>query len=267
MSFQQLDCFSSLTTKSLEALIDGKVLAIKIPNFVESDICQKLAHWYQVHPRQQAYTTEFYINGIPVQKDQGVIRIGTPYNLTYGKAIDDPVYEKYYTDALVNIKERKDACDPNSDPIEKLISQLNKIYVNGAKIASFDNKPMFAGIGRITKVNAQLLEDQPHVDALHQHFLDSQLSANFYLEVPERGGELEIWDYSPLTPNEISMVSPNKDWRSELGNSILIKPQKGDLILINPRRPHAVRMFQEGKRISLSCFIGYKRGESLLLWS
>lgn len=259
---------TSLTKESLQALIDGKVIAIKIPNFVEPDLCHKLSDWYQTHPRQHTYTTEYYVEGNPIQVDQGVIRIGSPYNLTYGKATDDPIYEKYYTDAPVNTKERKDACAPSLDPIAKLISQLNKIYVHGANIASFDDKPMFAGIGRITKPYAQLLEAQPHFDALPQNFgLDNQFGANFYFEVPEKGGELEVWDYPVLTSNELSTISPDKDWRSELGKPILIKPQKGDLIIISTRRPHAVRMFQEGKRISLNCFIGYKKGKALLLWS
>lgn len=268
MPNQMSECLTSLTIESLQALINEQVLALKIANFVEPDLCHKLTHWYQTHPRQHAYTTEYYVDGKPIQVDQGVIRIGSPYNLTYGKAKNDPIYEKYYADAPVNTQERKDACSPNLDPIEKLISELNKIYVHGAKIASFDGKPMFAGIGRITQAYAQLLEAQPHFDALPQNFgLDSQFGANFYFEVPKKGGELEVWDSPCLTPNQLSMISPDKDWRSELGKPILIKPQKGDLIIINTRRPHAVRMFQEGKRISLNCFIGYRRRESLLLWS
>ncbi|MGB8686222.1 MAG: 2OG-Fe(II) oxygenase [Microcoleus sp.] len=252
----------------MQALIDGQVIAIKIANFVAPDLCHKLSDWYQTDPRQQAYTTEYYLEGSLIQVDQGVIRIGSPYNLTYGKAKDDPIYENYYADAPVNTKKRKDACTPHLDPIDKLISQLNKIYVHGAKIASFDHRPMFAGIGRITQAYAQLLEAQPHFDALPQSFsLENQFGANFYFEVPKEGGELEVWDYPCLTPNEISMISPDKDWRFELGKSILIKPQKGDLIIISTRLPHAVRMFQEGKRISLNCFIGYRRSEALLLWS
>jgi len=268
MPNQTIECLNFLTKEDLQALINGQVLALKIANFVEPDLCHKLAQWYQTHPRQQAYTTEYYVEGNPIQVDQGVIRIGSPYNLTYGKAKDDPIYENYYTDAAANTKERKDTCAPNLDPIEKLISQLNKIYVHGARIASFDDRPMFAGIGRITKAYAQLLEAQPHCDALPQKFsLDCQFGANFYFEAPKKGGELEVWDYPCLSLNEISTISPDQDLRSELGKSILIKPQKGDLIIISTRRPHAVRMFQEGKRISLNCFIGYRRSESLLLWS
>ena len=71
MSCQQLECCGSLTTESLMALINGQVLAIKVPNFVESQLCHKLANWYKTHPKQQAYTTEYYIDGIPIQKYHG----------------------------------------------------------------------------------------------------------------------------------------------------------------------------------------------------
>ncbi|GGA54827.1 hypothetical protein [Okeania sp. KiyG1] len=71
MSFQQLECCDFLTTESLMALINSQVLAIKVPNFVESQLCDRLANWYKTHRKQETYTTEYYINGIPVQKRCG----------------------------------------------------------------------------------------------------------------------------------------------------------------------------------------------------
>ncbi|MBP9722103.1 MAG: hypothetical protein KBD64_02970 [Gammaproteobacteria bacterium] len=57
--------------------------------------------------------------------------------------------------------------------------------------------------------------------------------------------------------------------RSKIGQPLLtIKPQPGELVLFNPTRYHAVTAGQGNKRVSVSCFIGY-RGEysPLTLWS
>jgi hypothetical protein len=260
--------FESLSEESLTALITGQICVLRVPDFIPQEVCEQLAVWYGQHPKSQNYTHEVYVDGNPVQIDMGVTRIGTPYNLTYGKTRSGSSFQKYYDDALPNIMEMRNACSPFLAPMDKFRLLLDELYVHGAQIARFDGKPMFAGIGRITRPNALKLEEQPHFDTLPQEYgLEQQFGVNIYLAVPEKGGELEIWDHTPMTADQVSSEDLNKDWRSELGDSYRIVPQQGDLVVINTGRAHAVRRFQNGSRISISCFIGYKKGEPLLLWS
>ena len=259
----------SLNQESLAALMADRTLALRVTNFSEINLCNRLAACYEKHPKKTNYTHEIYVDGKPVQVDYGVTRIGTPYNLTYGKAQDDFLVQKYYDEALSTIIEIRNACSPFLAPIDKLRLLLDELHIYGAQLARFEGKPMLAGIARITRAKARRLEEQPHFDHLPPRYygLDRQFSANVYLTVPKKGGELELWSHTPLTPTQISSAAPNKDWRSELGKSVWLKPQQGDLIIINTQRAHAVRTFHKGSRISISCFIGYKRGKPLLLWS
>ncbi len=257
-----------LNEKSIKEILLKDALAIRIPNFLRPTICKKLALYYEKHPQQEKYTTEVYVRGKLIQQYLGVLRVGTPYNLTYGKEKTDPIYQQYYRNGRINTQQRELKCFPDLEPIEKLRLNLERVYKNGALIANFKNQQMFAGIGRITLPNAKASEIQPHCDSLPEEYqLEGQLGANFYLEVPEQGGELEVWDMNPLTPIEIKNMNENKKCKFESIKSYRIKPERGDLIIINTRRPHAIRIFTKGKRISLNTFIGYKENNPLFLWA
>jgi hypothetical protein len=80
-------------------------------------------------------------------------------------------------------------------------------------------------------------------------------------------GELEMWDVPALPPHEIHETAPDFDWRAALPPSLLIRPRVGDLILINTRKPHAIRSFQSGDRISLQTFIGLHTDGRLSLFN
>jgi hypothetical protein len=125
---------------------------------------------------------------------------------------------------------------------------------------------MLAGIGRITKASlSHLSADEPHFDALPERYLklDSQFAANIYLKVPTSGGELEVWDVPPMKP--LAVVP--KNWRSSLPQSIKIKPNVGDLVIFNCRRPHAICSFSGEDRVTVQMFIGLQENQPLQLWN
>ena len=255
-----------LTEDVLMKLVDDTVYAIRIPNFYPREACERLAAWYQNHPGLEDYSYTAYVEGKLVDIDLGVSRVGTSYNTTDGKPEGDPAFDAYYKVALPNMLATRNAALPYLAPIDQLRLYLDDAM--GAHIGRFDGKTMFAGIGRITKPNAHKLEEQPHFDSVPAKYgMEKQFAANVFLTVPAEGGELEIWDNRPLTLEEIDAVDPSSDMRGKLGASFLIKPSQGDLIIINPRRAHAVRVYSEGTRISTTCFIGYRKGKPLVLWS
>jgi hypothetical protein len=255
-----------LTKEVLMQLVDDSVFAIRIPNFYPKKACERLAAWYENHPNIELYSYTAYIDGVLTDIDLRVARIGISYNTTDGKEQDDPTFDAYYKAALPNMMATRKASLPYLAPIDQLCVHLDNAV--GARIARFDGKTMFVGIGRITKSEAVKLQDQPHFDSVPAKYgIEKQFSANVFLTVPSEGGELEIWNHRPLTLEEIDNVDPNSDMRTIMGDSFLIKPEQGDLIIINPRRPHAVRTYSKGTRISTTCFIGYRSGKPLVLWS
>jgi hypothetical protein len=58
-----------------------------------------------------------------------------------------------------------------------------------------------------------------------------------------------------------------EDWRATHGPPLQVRPEAGDLILFNARKPHAIRRFSSGDRISVQSFIGHGQDRPLLLWN
>jgi len=105
--------------------------------------------------------------------------------------------------------------------------------------------------------NAKKLAEQPHVDRIPNEYLDitGQFSANVYLQVPTSGGELQLWN-----------CEKDQDYTNH--SSVTLHPRQGELILINTQKYHAVHTFDEGSRISMQTFIGYRNDSSpLFIWN
>lgn len=269
-----------VSAKSVVDLIHGRILAVRIP-FLPAQACRGIVATLLQRPRK-AYTHEIYEGGRPVYLHYGVDRIGTPFNTTYHQHPDSPAFTAYHRDAHHHMRMMERVCRPfGGNPILRLIEGLHETYPHGAAIAEFHGRKMFSGIIRIMEPHLEgkeRLEDQPHFDSLPPGFhpIHSQLSANIYLAVPDAeeenasgpaGGELELWDVPPVPASDIESFSPDTDWRSRLPESHRIVPRLGELILINTRRPHAVRVLRRGQRISLQTFIGYLPDEKLLCWN
>jgi hypothetical protein len=183
--------------------------------------------------------------------------------------------QKYYKNAVAFPKELDEACYPAENVMTKAIASLDNAWPWGAGVAHFQGDRMNAGIVRITNSNKDT--EVLHVDALPDTFtqLDVQLGINVFLSVPPSGGELEVARTSARSYEHIASLPADFDWSSldeiKSQEPLLIKPEAGDLILINTRRPHATRIFPEGSgpRISVATFVGMgsKSGEKLLCWS
>lgn len=260
---------AALTEEHLQDLFANRVLALRIPNYCNPSVTDRLSTWLTTQQDLPAYTHETYDAGVLRQQFYGVFRYGVPFNKTYGTQSNSPIREEYYRSALPSIRTVRQACLPELSPIDQFRLELDETWSAGAQIASYEGRKMFLGIGRITPAaDSHILEERPHVDCLPPSIypLDGQFSANIYLQMPEMGGALEVWNVPPLSPMEIETLPEDKDWRSELPDPVVIRPQVGELILINTHRLHAVQGFDEGVRVSMQCFIGYRHQRPLFLW-
>ncbi len=135
---------------------------------------------------------------------------------------------------------------------------------------------MFVGLLRVLDEGAPI---HPHQDvlrrdaktAINAYSLKTQLAANIYLNMPQEGGELQLWEHGCSDEEYKNLLTPGEYYveRSKLVAPFLtIKPEVGELVLFNPTRYHAVTPGKGTKRVSVSCFVGY-RGEycPLTLWS
>lgn len=267
----QIKTIDQITPEILAELFNQDLLGIRIPNYIEPTLCDELTQWFIQAKDLECYHHDMIVNGEINYVDCGVDRLGVSYNITFEKDQNSAEYKRYYDSALTIIREIRKACQGRLSPIDKFRLEMDENWVHGARIASFDRKNMSVGIGRVMNrpEKSYMSEIQPHIDLLPPHISDitEQFSANIYLSLPALGGELELWDVPPIPMNEAQMIQSDYDWRVVYPNSILVTPEKGELILINTRRPHAIRAFSSGNRVTQQCFIGTKQDGSIVLWS
>jgi hypothetical protein len=259
-----------LTEEVLRSFISDELCAIQIPRYCAPELSRRLAQWFAFSPELENYTHEIR-NGNQVKYlEYGVERLGVPFNSTYGKEANSPEKLLYYDSALSGLRRVREKCAPELSPIDKLRLELDELWPYGANVGAFEGRKMFVGIGRVMRAKTSgIAELQPHFDAVPEAIVNlrAQYAANIYLKLPAAGGELEIWDIPPIPLDQIEGESDNRDWRSKLPPSFLVTPREGDLIIFNTRRPHAIRSFAEGHRVTLQSFIGLAANHSLTFWN
>lgn len=76
-------------------------------------------------------------------------------------------------------------------------------------------------------------------------------SSVYYLKVPMQGGELVI--YEQASHEKINQIYTSNSKSESLGASIVIKPQKNQLVIFGPKMPHYVKPWHtQEKRISVA---------------
>ncbi len=253
----------SLVQEDVLDLISGKFLCLRIPNYYPAWICARLCKTLLQIPAFSRYVRA---------KDVGVQRTGITFFETKG---DLSLLEQYYAEAKQTSSAIRKSCFPYLAPIDKLRLELEEAWSMGAHLENIHGQTMMVGIVRMFEEHFEL---PPHQDILARDVdeemrltqLQTQLSANVYLQTANHGGELEVWRESPSDHEFLTLTSdglhldPNKMPKPE----VRIRPSAGDLILFDSGRVHAVCPSMDGSRVSMSCFIGYRGHQApLTYWS
>jgi CRP-like cAMP-binding protein len=247
----------------LRDIIDGKLLAVRVPGWYTSRQCQQLTRRLLRHPGFSRYS---------IAPDVGVQRVGYSYFETRG---DKERLEHYFDQAVPTIDEVRRVCAPLLTPIDRLRLELDERWPGGAGLAMLSGRKMFAGISRLFEDGHAL---PPHQDVLARETEDevaarllAQLTVNIYLRTPRAGGELEIWDLIPNEEQVAELYAGDYDFLDTAKlppSAALIRPGVGELVLMLSNRIHAVRPSSGGPRVSMSCFVGNTgEDERLVLWN
>ena len=248
---------TQLTYQSLQDLCNGDILVIKVANYYSSLACEKILHNLD---RDQG-GAERYDNA----PELDIYRLGMAY---FETRFNKSLLDTYFSSAEKFNEAVEDICYPHATPLEKFVNDIDELWPSGATVQTLENKDMMPGLLRIILQN-QLFP--PHQDLLtrdvpnlpkNEHPI-SQLAVNVYLRNFEEGGELEIWDYAPDDEEVKYLYTGDHDFidtdKIPVG-SLKIKPEAGDLIIIQSSKLHSVLPGKGGNRVAFSCFNAY-RGE------
>ena len=247
----------------LRDIINGRVLAVRVPGWYTSRQCQQLWRRLLRHPGFSRYS---------IAPDVGVQRIGYSYFETRS---DGERLAHYFDQAVPTIDEIRRVCAPLLIPVDRLRLELDERWPGGAGLATLAGRKMFVGTSRLFEDGHSL---PPHQDILARETDDAmagrllaQMTVNVYLRTPRGGGELEIWDLIPNEAQVAELYTGDYDFldANKLPPSAaLIKPGVGELVLMLSSRIHAVRASSGGPRVSMSCFVGSTgEAERLVLWN
>lgn len=259
-----LDC-GEIGLREIEALLTDAVDVVRIRAFTDPHAAVRIARRLERHPSHAVYRNTAELE-----------RVGESHFETHdASGATDPDALAAYLDAADRLMEElRGLCAPDDSPFDALWRMLARTV--GIERASVSGQPMFAGIVRIFPEGSELLphNDDFARDAPGLEFavsLQGQLAVNVYLETPLRGGELELWRWRPTHEQLDRVRLAGSGYGAD--RSLLPAPEvtvgvaPGDLVVFDAARVHAVRRQAVGRRIGVSCFLGYRRGLPLVCWS
>jgi hypothetical protein len=268
---------SELTPSALQDLFANRTYALRVPGFTDTDTCTELARWLADRPAQTwggadtAYSAGIPLNALLWSVEEAIA---------------------YFKEALPAMRAIRGAATGLS-PLDKLRLELDELWPSGATV-SRDNpyrRKMLVGLARVMRPETLLdgitrVEGLIHTDS--SMFLDSErglFSANVYLDVPTSGGELNIFPVAKQQPERLQRLvrvvayllqysfdpvhreRVQRQLHARLPPPVTLTPSAGDLIVLNTGRPHAVRGFTEGTRVSLQAFVLHEGARPLQLFS
>lgn len=237
----------------IEKVANGKLLAIRVPNFYQKTLCEQVVIPLLNHKCIDSYA---------VAPD--IFKLGKS---TFDLADHPELFVDHYEHTLRDLKQIRSLFFPNVSPIDLLRVNLQELWPAGSNLENYHGKTVFSGLFRMFKSGSEAL---PHQDMSHWDVPEApavwtqqtQLAANVYLKLPKKGGALELWDVGFKTQSEYNCHQlPNSygiDRRKIPSSAAVIYPEQGELIIFDARRIHAVQKIEEGVRLTSSCFIAYR---------
>lgn len=278
----RIEVVPELTERALERLFTNQTCAVHVPAFADEAGCDALAGWMMETCKFEKWES---LIGETDLSDM-FFGIGTPVNALAGSP---ERCVAYFDDALPTIRRVRAAAKGRLTPVDRLRLELDELWPSGASVRldPVYRKKMLVGLGRLMTPDGMVgdvdtkTKGLVHTDASPEISPERGLfSANVYLRTPTAGGELDVW---PVTPSKLDAMylshhlglafdkehreRTQKIVRARLPPPQTVRVATGDLVIINAGRPHAVRGFGEGVRVTIQSFIDYERGAPLTLFA
>lgn len=179
----------------------------------------------------------------------------------------EPGLEAYFSRAKDNLCAQRAAMSPLLAPADYLRLAFSEFWPYGfdvarlhpGRIANFGILRRFDVGGLVEPHNDRPVEDLPNNGVLLS--METFFAFNMFLEVPSRGGALELWDFAPtLAEYEALKVRGNYYLdRALIGApDVVLEPTVGSLVIFRADNVHAVTPVESGRRIAAGGFLGFR---------
>ena len=248
---------SPLTRSSLLRLAAGTLGAIRVPRMLSAQRCAELTKGLD--------DTEF--------STYDERRIWPPI-AKFGPAAYD-----YYLDGQLSPdywRDQRQAEDVWSqlvgqdDPMDTLVAQIAAAWQGPVTRATVRGRPLFAGMIRELKGDLRM-----HFDEVVREFPDvfdltpvAQLGFNCYLNLPDSGGELNVFRRRWRPQDDQSRVGFG--WSQSVADGepkLSLTPVLGEGIFFDTRNYHFITPSTEGRRLTLAFFVGVTAENRLVIWA
>jgi hypothetical protein len=241
--------------KKLNEIIDGKFSVLIIKNFYNVNSCNTIIQRINSNTKNQDCRTKI-----------GVSLVAYANRKT-----------EYFIQANLARKTLRDIFFGIQDPRKKIHNLLGEFFPNKEiSIAVEKDKKYACGIIRLHGLggSASLHRDNVRYEAkkFDVSKLPIQLSTVLYIQQSEKGGELVLYK-KPWEKSDEKYRNIEFGYKREVvANStqyVKIKPNQGDLVIINPNYYHEILPVKGSKRrITLGLFLAFsKYGKKIVTWS
>jgi hypothetical protein len=253
---------SELTTQTLLQLANREIGAIHVRDYYPAEIAAKVAQKAINHPALGNYHKQFTSS------------VGRVYMPHIDTKWDAELTAKYHDAALPAIQDVRSMFHPYLSPVDRIRLELQELWPAGANLLRLRGRACFVGAFRVFQPKTS--EFYPHNDAIDQETdapeiegVLNQLVANIYLQVPENGGNLQLWLREPTAAETRTILDVEGLDPATVEEPVLqIHPGAGDLIIFSPRMLHAVTAGEGEHRVGAAAFIASKGPqEPLVFWS
>ena len=242
------------TRAHFHLLLQGRTLALRVPLFADESTRRDWKRSLDDPARFSRY------------ENAPEVKISTLGKTLFETQNDRKRLEAYFREAEQFEERMADLFSPRPSPFAMIQRRLADLWPAGACVGTLHERAMCPGIIRkFEKANSEGLP--PHQDMLHKDTpeaagasaLKVQIAANLYIQVPERGGELELWDVCLSDAEQKARATGEHDFidRSSLPEPEQLRPRNGELILFRSDHVHAVTGMRREDRMAASCFLGY----------
>lgn len=250
-------------TTAIRHLTEGKINAVIIKGGLDAKTAAAVTKQLK------------YLRSAPYEGAEQVHRSG---DTLFEAGFNAENRERYYRNAEKNLRYLRSLFPKGEFPIDQLRNMLDVYWDKNVGRLRLEDGLCNMGLCRILHTGGAIPPHDDHApsDAWYSaiaQYLDVQLTCNWYMNMPEAGGEVKIYPQR-LSRNQYDahrLPKPDNFSVTEdilCDDPILIQPEVADLVIWDARHVHAVAACEgDNPRFTLSVFIGVTRDGELRFFS